>query len=102
MSRLLIQFSHLFKSFGPNPLFDDISLSINDGEVFALIGENGAGKTTLLQLLMGLAQPDSSHLNRAPHLTIGFLPQEVLFCNSEINARGYLDEGPLSHLERQM
>lgn len=60
MSRLLIQFSHLFKSFGPFSLFDDISLSINQGEIFALIGENGAGKTTLLQLLTGTASPDES------------------------------------------
>lgn len=102
MSRLLIQFSHLFKSFGSFSLFDDISLSINQGEIFALIGENGAGKTTLLQLLMGTALPDAGHFSRAPHLTIGFLPQEVSLPSSDMNAKAYIEEGVLSELERQM
>ncbi|MBX9922889.1 MAG: ATP-binding cassette domain-containing protein [Rhabdochlamydiaceae bacterium] len=102
MSRLLIQFSHLFKSFGSFSLFDDISLTINQGEIFALIGENGAGKTTLLQLLMGTALPDAGHFSRAPHLTIGFLPQEVSLPSSDISAKAYIEEGALSELERQM
>ncbi len=100
MSRLLIQFTHLFKIFGNRPLFEDIALSINDGEIFALIGENGAGKTTLLQLLSGLVQPDSGQFSQAPHLSIGFLPQEVP--PTEGTARSYLEEGPLSNLEEQM
>ena len=102
MSRLLIQFSHLFKSFGSFSLFDNISLSINQGEIFALIGENGAGKTTLLQLLMGTALPDAGHFSRAPHLTTGFLPQEVSLPSSDISARAYIEEGALSELERRM
>ncbi len=102
MSRLLIQFSHLFKSFGSFSLFDDVSLSINQGEIFALIGENGAGKTTLLQLLRGAALPDAGHFSRAPHLTIGFLPQEVSLGSSDISAKAYIEEGALSELERQM
>lgn len=102
MSRLLIQFSHLFKSFGSFSLFDDISLSINQGEIFALIGENGAGKTTLLHLLAGSSLPEAGHLSRAPHLTTGFLPQEVSLSSSDITARVYIEEGLLSELERRM
>jgi ATPase subunit of ABC transporter with duplicated ATPase domains len=102
MSRLLIQFSHLFKSFGSFSLFDDISLSINQGEIFALIGENGAGKTTLLQLLIGSSLPDAGHFSRAPHLTTGFLPQELSLPSSDISARAYIEEGILSDLERRM
>lgn len=102
MSRLLVQFSHLFKFFGPKPLFEDISLSINEGNVFALIGENGAGKTTLLQLLVGVIAPDSGYFSQAPHLTIGFLPQEITVTNPEISVRAYLEEGELSELEQRM
>ena len=102
MSRLLIQFTHLFKSFGSVSLFDDISLSINQGDIFALIGENGAGKTTLLQLLTGAIMPDSGHVGRAPQLSIGFLPQEVSLPSADISSRAYLEEGPLSEIERQM
>ena len=67
MSRLLLQFSHLFKSFGSILLFDDISLSINQGECFALIGENGSGKTTLLQLLAGRILPDKGRAQCDPN-----------------------------------
>ncbi len=102
MSRLLIQFSHLFKSFDSFSLFDDISLSINQGEIFALIGENGAGKTTLLQLLTGAIPPDAGHFSKAPHLSIGFLPQEISLQSADINARAYIEEGPHAELERQM
>lgn len=100
MSRLLIQLSHLFKSFGNQPLFDDVSLSINAGDVFALIGENGSGKTSLLNLLSGLLQPDSGERTCAADLRVGFLHQEVPPLDQSV--RSYLEEGPLSHLEKQM
>lgn len=102
MSRLLIQFSDLFKSFGAFALFEGISLSIHQGEVFALIGENGAGKTTLLQFLAGVAKPDEGKFSRASGLSIGFLPQEVVLPAGDISARAYIEEGVLSELERQM
>lgn len=102
MSRLLIQFSHLFKSFGPVSLFENVSLSIHEGELFALIGENGAGKTTLLQLLAEIAQPDAGGFSRASGLSIGFLPQEILVPNPSISVREFLEGGSLADLEREM
>jgi len=41
---------------------DDISLSIGEQEILALVGENGAGKTTLMNILMGLYQPDEGQI----------------------------------------
>src|SRR5690242_11892908 len=99
MSRLLIQFSHLFKSFGSFPLFEDISLSIHEGELFALIGENGAGKTTLLQILSGTVRADSAHLSKAPDLSVGFLPQEIVLSNPAASVRDFLEGGSFADLE---
>lgn len=102
MSQLLVQFTHLFKSFGLISLFEDISLSINQGDVFALIGENGAGKTTLLKLLTKAILPDQGEFSTAPNLTIGFLPQEVVVQDPTITVRDFIEEGHLSELERGM
>ena len=65
MTRLYIQVTHVAKSFGSTPLFHDISLSINQGDCFALIGENGSGKTTLLRLLAGFVAPDEGVIQRS-------------------------------------
>lgn len=101
MSRLFVQFSHLFKSFGSFSLFEDLSLSINEGNVFALIGENGAGKTTLLQLLVGTCQADSGDFSRASGLSIGFLQQEIIVPDS-VSVREFIEGSSLSDLEKEM
>ncbi len=100
MSLLII--SSISKSFGPHFLFCDISLSINAGEHFALIGENGSGKTTLLQILLGSLLPDSGQVQRTPHLTVGLLPQEVRLFNPSITASEYMSDHSLLELERRL
>lgn len=58
----IVRFEHIFMQFPGILANDDVSLEINKGEVFALVGENGAGKSTLMNILYGLNQPTSGEL----------------------------------------
>jgi len=66
---------HLSKAYGFQPLFQDVSFSINPGECVGLIGPNGSGKTTLLRILAGEEQPDSGHVALPNDVRLGYLPQ---------------------------
>jgi ABC-2 type transport system ATP-binding protein len=49
--------SHLSRRFGDRLAIDDVSFTLEPGEIFALLGPNGAGKTTTLRILAGLISP---------------------------------------------
>jgi ABC-2 type transport system ATP-binding protein len=53
-----IQVSHLSKSFGSTQAVQDVSLGVEAGEIYGLIGPDGAGKTTTMRLLCGALEPD--------------------------------------------
>ena len=55
----MIEVKDIRKSFGALEVLQGVSLSINKGEIVAIIGKSGAGKTTLLQIIGTLDQPDS-------------------------------------------
>ncbi len=55
----LLEIKGLNKSFGGIKATDDLTLSVETGELHAVIGPNGAGKTTLISQLCGLQRPDS-------------------------------------------
>jgi ABC-2 type transport system ATP-binding protein len=59
MSEPVIEISQLQKRFGGFAAVDDVSFTVNKGEMFGLLGPNGAGKTTLLRLLTGQLEPTS-------------------------------------------
>lgn len=55
----IITVSHLCKRYGAINAVDDVTFSINEGEIFGIIGPNGAGKTTTVECISGLRVPDS-------------------------------------------
>ncbi|KKI93460.1 ABC transporter ATP-binding protein [Bacillus sp. SA1-12] len=58
----LISIQHISKAFGKQKVLSNISLAIQEGEIFGLLGPSGAGKTTLVKQLVGLEIPTSGEL----------------------------------------
>src|SRR6266851_3439566 len=76
---LLLSCQALTASFGANRLFEDLSLSLSDGDRLGLIGPNGSGKSTLLGILAGTRQPDSGSVAMRKGSKLGLVEQEVTF-----------------------
>lgn len=59
----VIQVEHLRKAYGSTLAVDDLSFTVEAGEIFGMVGPNGAGKTTTVECLAGLRQPDGGRLS---------------------------------------
>ena len=58
----LLVLQNLKKYFATQKAVDDISLSVEKGQIFGLLGPNGAGKTTLIRMITGIFYPDSGNI----------------------------------------
>jgi ABC-2 type transport system ATP-binding protein len=59
VSSIPLHIENVFKSYGKHRVLEDISFSLQPGEIFGLVGLNGAGKTTLIKLLLDLANANA-------------------------------------------
>lgn len=67
----MIEIKDLGFSYGPVSVLKNISMNLEEGKIYGLLGENGVGKTTLLTLLCGLKKPQAGSI-----LTDGFTPYD--------------------------
>src|SRR5512137_1467367 len=82
-----IETQHLKKVFGDKTAVADLTLQVQQGEVFGFLGPNGAGKTTSVKMLLGLVSPSGGEgtLLGAPvgnvqtRAHVGFLPEHFRF-----------------------
>jgi len=66
--KTLLEIQGVSKSFGSVVANENISLSVKEGEILALLGENGAGKSTLVKAVFGLVKPDSGTIKIDGHI----------------------------------
>ncbi|WP_313469116.1 ATP-binding cassette domain-containing protein, partial [Carnobacterium sp.] len=88
-----IEIENLTKDYGKHRGIFDISLSVNEGEIFGFAGINGAGKTTTIRHLMGFIKPDSGKVTidgldcttNSAHVKqkVGYVPGEINFPGNE-------------------
>ena len=90
---------HIHKTYGIQPILQDISFSISNNERIGLIGPNGCGKTTLMRILAGIEQLDSGTVaSTRPNLRIGYLAQGMDF-DPEQTIQSTLSLNPISQAE---
>ena len=81
----VIQLKNISFSYSGSAFFDNVNLSVAEGELTYIVGPNGGGKTTLLRLILGLLQPTSGEVllfGRPPAETrhrIGYSPQNLSY-----------------------
>jgi len=76
---VLLSAAALGKSFGTRILFENLSLSLSEGDRTGLIGPNGSGKTTLLEILAGREAPTSGVRALRKQTRLAYVPQDSLF-----------------------
>ena len=58
----MIEIRHVVKKYGNKRALDDVSFTVEDGEIFGFIGHNGAGKTTLIKAMVGIHEFDAGEI----------------------------------------
>ncbi len=104
---MLIQMTHISKSFPGVAALDDVHFELNRGEIHALLGENGAGKSTLIKVLTGVEERDTGSVflegipispknpQEAQRLGISTVYQEVNLCpNLSVAENIYIGREP--------
>jgi len=95
----VINIEAVTKRYGEIVAVDDLSLDIERGEVYSLVGRNGAGKSTLIRMIAGITEPDAGRVvicgedlaHRSPTTKrhIGYLPEELILYE-RLTGREYL------------
>jgi ABC transport system ATP-binding/permease protein len=75
----IINAQGISKSFGANPLFQNISFTVSEGDHIGLIGPNGSGKSTLLRTLAGDVTPDSGEIAIRKRIRLVYVEQDSKF-----------------------
>lgn len=73
----LVTLQNISIGFGMDPILENISFSIEQGERTCITGRNGEGKSTLLKILAGILPPDSGEIIKANDIRIAYLSQDV-------------------------
>lgn len=76
--KTLLEIDGVSKSFGSVIANENISLTVKEGEILALLGENGAGKSTLVKAVFGLVKPDGGTIKINARLWKVVIPLQQL------------------------
>lgn len=86
----ILEMNHISKTFGGSKALSDVHLTVEEGEIHALLGENGAGKSTLMNVLTGVIEADAGSIlfdgKKFPHPTISAMEAAgIAFVHQELD-----------------
>lgn len=107
---MLLNVSHIYKSFGEESIIRDATFTVDEGSKVAIVGNNGTGKSTLLKIITGELPADEGEVTLKKDATFGYLAQYQEDCygtnilDTVLNAREDLIamEKRLTEMESQM
>ena len=99
---MYIQANKISKNFSGSPLFEEVSLQINEQNKIGLVGQNGTGKTTLLQILLKNEGVDQGVLAHKKGLTVGWIPQNLVSDSETTFSYIYQSFTELSEIREQL
>ena len=71
----ILSLENVSKNYGFRPLFESVTLGLEDRDKIGIIGANGSGKTTLLKIIAGVEEPDTGRVTRAKGKSLAYLSQ---------------------------
>jgi ATP-binding cassette subfamily F protein uup len=87
----IINAQDISKAFGANPLFQNVSFTVSEGDRIGLIGPNGSGKSTLLRILAGDVDADSGDVSTRKRARLSYVEQESKF-DAERTVRSVIED----------
>jgi len=99
----IINAQEISKSFGANPLFQNISFTVSEGDRIGLIGPNGSGKSTLLRILAGDVSLDSGDIAVRKRIRLSYVEQDSKFkpgATARSVAQSAMERGGVPESER--
>jgi len=75
----ILSLENVSRNFGIKPLFENVTLGLEDRDKIGIIGANGSGKTTLLRVIAGLEQPDTGRVVRSLGKSLAYLSQNPAY-----------------------
>ncbi len=84
-----LEAKNIKKTYKGKEILKDISLSVQEGEIIALVGTNGCGKSTLLRILAGLTMPSAGKIITSPGCRFSFIPDR--YEKSDFTIPGFME-----------
>ncbi|SCX77061.1 ATP-binding cassette, subfamily F, member 3 [Pseudobutyrivibrio sp. AR14] len=84
---MLLNVSHIYKSYGEDNIIKDATFTVDEGSKVAIVGNNGTGKSTLLKIIIGEIMADDGEVTLKKDATMGYLAQyqEDAFSSNILN-----------------